>query len=110
MKFPLPKADLVAVPGAGGAMENFGLLRMDETSFLVNDAVEGAHELADSALITCHETAHQWFGDLVTMEWWDNLWLNEGFATLFSYLCLVGEDAVCPCLCLVGSACGWCAW
>eukprot|EP01052_Picozoa_sp_SAG31_P025104 SAG31_NODE_2180_length_6247_cov_4.910052_4_plen_84_part_00 len=71
--FALPKADLVAVPGAGGAMENWGLLRMDETSFLVNDKVEGVHEKADSASITCHEIAHQWFGDLVTMEWWDNL-------------------------------------
>ena len=62
--FALPKMDLVAVPGKGGAMENWGLLTMDESSFLVNSTTEGTHELVKSGNIICHEIAHQWFGDL----------------------------------------------
>jgi aminopeptidase N len=82
VKYPLPKLDLIAVPGGfGGAMENWGGITFFESRLLFDPATN-----ADSARrpifgIIAHEMAHQWFGDLVTMAWWDNLWLNEGFAT-----------------------------
>jgi hypothetical protein len=74
VKYALPKADLVAVPGKSGAMENWGLLLMDETRFLVNRSTEGEHAQLASANIICHEIAHQWFGDYVTMKWWTDIW------------------------------------
>lgn len=82
VKYPLPKLDLIAVPGGfGGAMENWGGITFFESRLLFDPVTN-----ADSARrgifgIIAHEMAHQWFGDLVTMAWWDNLWLNEGFAT-----------------------------
>ena len=82
IKYPLKKLDLVAIPDfESGAMENFGCITFRETELLV-DAREGALPTKKEVATTvAHEMAHQWFGDLVTPAWWDNLWLNEGFAT-----------------------------
>jgi aminopeptidase N/puromycin-sensitive aminopeptidase len=80
--YPLKKLDLVGLPDfEAGAMENFGAITYRETALLIDPktASEGAKK--EVALVIAHEMAHQWFGDLVTMQWWDNLWLNEGFAT-----------------------------
>ena len=81
-KYPMAKLDLIAIPDfEAGAMENFGCITFRETELLV-DAKYGALSAKKSVAVTvAHEMAHQWFGDLVTPEWWDNLWLNEGFAT-----------------------------
>jgi aminopeptidase N/puromycin-sensitive aminopeptidase len=82
IKYPMAKLDLVAVPDfEAGAMENFGCITFRETDLLVakkDGALAAKKEVAE---VVAHEMAHQWFGDLVTMAWWDNLWLNEGFAT-----------------------------
>ena len=81
IKYPMPKLDLIAIPDfEAGAMENFGAITYRETDLLVNDEESiGARKRV--AVVVAHEMAHQWFGDMVTMQWWDNLWLNEGFAT-----------------------------
>jgi len=79
--YPYGKLDLVAVPSFGaGAMENAGLLTFREERLLL-DARASLGARVGSATIIAHELAHQWFGDLVTMAWWDDLWLNEAFAT-----------------------------
>jgi aminopeptidase N len=82
IKYPMAKLDLVALPDfEAGAMENFGCITFRETDLLV-DAKDGSvPALKEVAQTVAHEMAHQWFGDMVTMQWWDNLWLNEGFAT-----------------------------
>ena len=82
IKYPLAKLDLIAIPDfEAGAMENFGCITFRETELLV-DAKDGTLAARKEVVTTvAHEMAHQWFGDLVTPEWWDNLWLNEGFAT-----------------------------
>ncbi len=82
IKYPLPKLDMVAIPDfEAGAMENFGCITYRETDFLVDPAHATLDARKRVAVVVAHEMAHQWFGDLVTMQWWDNLWLNEGFAT-----------------------------
>ncbi len=82
IKYPMPKLDLIGIPDfEAGAMENFGAITYRETALLV-DAHDGSIMAKKRvASVIAHEMAHQWFGDLVTMQWWDNLWLNEGFAT-----------------------------
>jgi aminopeptidase N/puromycin-sensitive aminopeptidase len=80
--YPLKKLDLIGLPDfEAGAMENFGAITYRETDLLLDEKTASVHAKKEVALVIAHEMAHQWFGDLVTMQWWDNLWLNEGFAT-----------------------------
>ncbi|CAF2068169.1 unnamed protein product [Brassica napus] len=85
--YPLPKIDMIAIPDfAAGAMENYGLVTYRETALLYDEQHSAASNKQRVATVVAHELAHQWFGNLVTMEWWTHLWLNEGFATWVSYL------------------------
>ncbi|RLL93184.1 hypothetical protein CFD26_101786 [Aspergillus turcosus] len=85
-EFPLPKMDMVAVPDfAAGAMENWGLVTYRIVDLLLDEKTSGASRKERIAETVQHELAHQWFGNLVTMDFWDGLWLNEGFATWMSW-------------------------
>ncbi|KAB2029134.1 hypothetical protein ES319_D05G142700v1 [Gossypium barbadense] len=87
MPYPLPKLDMVAVPEFfGGGMENYGLIIYRENEMLYTDSRSTAARKQRLTIVVAHEVAHQWFGNLVTMEWWTHLWLNEGFATWISYM------------------------
>ena len=82
IKYPMPKLDMVALPDfEAGAMENFGCITYRETDLLTDLKTGDIPSKKRVAVVVAHEMAHQWFGDMVTMQWWDNLWLNEGFAT-----------------------------
>jgi len=82
IKYPMPKLDLIGIPDfEAGAMENFGAITYRETALLVGEQDGSTNSRKGVAATVAHEMAHQWFGDMVTMQWWDNLWLNEGFAT-----------------------------
>jgi aminopeptidase 2 len=84
--FPLPKMDMVAVPDfSAGAMENWGLITYRVVDLLFDQKTAGAATKERVAEVVQHELAHQWFGNLVTMDFWDGLWLNEGFATWMSW-------------------------
>lgn len=91
--YPLPKADHIALPDfSSGAMENWGLITYREIALLV-DQQSSVSMREYVATVIAHETSHQWFGNLVTMKWWDDLWLNESFATIMEY---VAVDALYP--------------
>ncbi|XP_052859646.1 aminopeptidase N [Anopheles cruzii] len=92
--FPLPKIDMIAIPDfASGAMENWGLITYRETALLYHPNVSTASSKHRVASVIAHELAHQWFGNLVTMRWWTDLWLNEGFAT---YVASLGVEELHP--------------
>lgn len=94
VEYPLEKLDLVALPDFNvGAMENWGLMTFRETAMLANPKHSSIESKQRVALVIAHEISHQWFGDLVTMKWWDDLWLNESFANLMEY---VAVDAIYP--------------
>lgn len=92
--YPLAKCDQVALPDfSSGAMENWGLVTYRESALLADPATTTVASKHYIATVISHELSHQWFGNLVTMKWWNDLWLNESFATLMEYIAV---DAIHP--------------
>ncbi|XP_068087171.1 aminopeptidase N-like [Anabrus simplex] len=92
--YPLPKQDMVAIPDFNaGAMENWGLITYREAMLLYDPEMSSVSNKHSVVSVISHELAHQWFGNLVTMKWWSDLWLNEGFAT---YVAILGVHQVYP--------------
>lgn len=92
--YPLPKADHIALPDfSSGAMENWGLITYRESVLLLYPETASQSSRETIATVIAHETSHQWFGNLVTMKWWDDLWLNESFANMMEYAAV---DAMFP--------------
>lgn len=93
VKYPLQKLEQIAIPDfEAGAMENWGLVTYRESCLLANE-FSALDQKEHVALVIAHELSHQWFGNLVTMKWWDDLWLNESFANVMEYFCV---DAIFP--------------
>ena len=94
VKYPLPKSDHVALPDfSSGAMENWGLITYRESCLLADPELTPESSRRFIATVIAHELSHQWFGNLVTMQWWNDLWLNESFANMMEY---VATDALHP--------------
>lgn len=94
IKYPLPKIDIVGIPEFGfNAMENSGLIMFAESSLFYDSDTSTVSDKKNTANVLAHELVHQWFGNLVTPKWWDDLWLKEGFSTYFAYL---GVDRIEP--------------
>lgn len=94
VKYPMTKMEMAAIPDFGaGAMENWGLVTYRESVLLYDPLKDSTSHKVEVAVTVAHELAHQWFGNLVTMRWWNDLWLNEGFATYVQY---IGTDHVEP--------------
>ena len=94
VKYPLPKSDHVALPDfSSGAMENWGLITYRESCLLADPELTPEYSRRFIATVIAHELSHQWFGNLVTMQWWNDLWLNESFANMMEYVAI---DALQP--------------